>query len=834
LNDCLQTGPSLLNDLTAILLRFRLHRVALTGDIEKAFLNVRLDEKDRDFTKFLWLSDPSDPESQFNVYRFKSVLFGAVSSPFILNAVVKTHLESKASIPTSSDLQRNIYVDNVVSGVDNNAEAVTYYNEANTLMKSCGFNLRAWSSNSHEVCTLADKANTLNRDTNVNVLGIRWKVDSDELCYPTRVNDRLYDNPVTKRTIVQDTASLYDPLGYLSPIHIKAKLLIQLLWKQKLGWDDKLSDDMTQKWEEISNDIMEAANTKFKRRYFNSDSKIKECELHVFGDASNKAYGAAVYLRHNNETSLVMAKSRVAPLKPEITLPRYQTTSIRIGCIEGHDLVTRGVTARHFAEHSNLWWSGPPWLKKGDWPVCELFDSAVNHVPITDIEPIAPITDITQVHGESEQFSNAKNPTVELGEIPPTGIQYIINADNVSSLNKLLRISAYVLRFISNMKRDKERNIDPLTAHEIQQAERMWVRDIQREQFQAEIRSIQRKHGKLGHLTKQLKLFVDDESILRCGGRLHNAPLDFITKFPVLLPTGHRFTELVITNAHAQVLHSGLQATITHIRQRFWIARIRQVVKALLRKCVTCIKVSGSHYRPPVSAPLQSCRVNSTPPFTVTGVDFTGALYVRSSQNTKETKAYVCLFTCAVTRAIHLELVPNLSTKSFLYAFCRFAARRSIPSIMISDNASTYLSASNEIRKLFYSPEVKTYLANNRIQWRFIPKRAPWFGGFWERLIGLTKTAIKKVLGRSFVTYDELNTILVEIESVLNERPLTYVSSDKEDPTPLTPSHLLHGRSLTCVPYRIIDDDEFGDPTFGNQMDIEKRHAHLSKLLEHF
>ncbi|XP_006816814.1 uncharacterized protein LOC102806523 [Saccoglossus kowalevskii] len=150
----LQTGPSLLNDLTAILLRFCLHRVALTGDIEKAFLNVRLNEKDRDFTKFLWLSDPSDPESQFNVYRFTSVLFGAVSSHFILNAFVKTHLESNASISTSSDLQQNIYVDNVVSDVDNNAEAVNYYNEANTLMKSCGFNLHAWSSNSDEVCTL--------------------------------------------------------------------------------------------------------------------------------------------------------------------------------------------------------------------------------------------------------------------------------------------------------------------------------------------------------------------------------------------------------------------------------------------------------------------------------------------------------------------------------------------------------------------------------------------------------------------------------------------------------------------------------------------------------
>ncbi|XP_070546926.1 uncharacterized protein [Ptychodera flava] len=138
LNDCLQTGPPLLNDLSSILLRFRVHDIALSSDIEKAFLNVRLDENDRKFTKFLWLSDPSDPESPFKVYRFKTVLFGAVCSPFILNAVVKTHLESNNNTPIAADLKDNIYVDNVISGVNNTTEATKYYTDANSLMKSAG------------------------------------------------------------------------------------------------------------------------------------------------------------------------------------------------------------------------------------------------------------------------------------------------------------------------------------------------------------------------------------------------------------------------------------------------------------------------------------------------------------------------------------------------------------------------------------------------------------------------------------------------------------------------------------------------------------------------
>ncbi|XP_077869796.1 uncharacterized protein LOC144362083 [Saccoglossus kowalevskii] len=236
------------------------------------------------------------------------------------------------------------------------------------------------------------------------------------------------------------------------------------------------------------------------------------------------------------------------------------------------------------------------------------------------------------------------------------------------------------------------------------------------------------------------------------------------------------------------------------------------------------------NYPNPTTAALQSFRVNITPPFTITGVDFTGALYVKSPTNNRESKAYDCLFTCAV----HLELVPDLTTRTFLNAFRRFAARRSLPTTMVSDNASTNLSAADELRILFDSPEIKTYLTNTRATWKFIPKRTPWFGGFWERLIGITKNAIKKVLGRSYITFDELRTLLTEVENVLNDRPLTYVSSDLEDNAPLSPSHLLHGRPLTSLPHIPADEDELVDPTFGNHNDLNKRYAYLPRLHARF
>ena len=193
---------------------------------------------------------------------------------------------------------------------------------------------------------------------------------------------------------------------------------------------------------------------------------------------------------------------------------------------------------------------------------------------------------------------------------------------------------------------------------------------------------------------------------------------------------------------------------------------------------------------------------------------------------------YVCLFTCGVTRAVHLEIVSDLSVETFLQALRRFVARRSLPRVMLSDNASTYEAAANELEKLINSDKMSESLCTMGIKWQFIPKRAPWYGGFWERLIGLTKTALRKILGRAFVTLPILQTLIVEIEAVLNDRPITYVASDLNDLEPLTPSHLLYGRRITTLPHKIMDD-EVDDPTYGAPI-VREMAKRQSQLLHHF
>ena len=240
----------------------------------------------------------------------------------------------------------------------------------------------------------------------------------------------------------------------------------------------------------------------------------------------------------------------------------------------------------------------------------------------------------------------------------------------------------------------------------------------------------------------------------------------------------------------------------------------------------------GKPYKAPDPPPLPKARVGEPRPFAVTGVDFTGTLYVKNSSG--EQKAYICLFTCASTRAVHLEIVTDLSADTFLLGFRRFAARRSLPSLMLSDNASTYLAVAEDLKILFESNDVQEALGRQSVNWRFIPKRAPWYGGFWERLIGLTKQAVKKTLGRTLISLDQLQTVVVEIESMLNDRPLTYVSSDLLDPQPMTPSHLLYGRRIQQAPHPIADQEELADPSVVHGKDLRKQVDKLTQLIEHF
>ena len=459
---------------------------------------------------------------------------------------------------------------------------------------------------------------------------------------------------------------------------------------------------------------------------------------------------------------------------------------------------------------STNWKHGPSWIISQDlWP---------------SWDPTEVL--LTQLQTESDEQDSQTNP-----QKPPADFLKVMDVSKYSSLGKLLAVTAYVLRFIDIIKGLNSIKAKHLTPSELTKANLKWLHTIQHEIFSAELTNLQSRSRRLP-LVRHLRLFLDKDQLIRCGGRIHNAPLSELARFPYLLPPKHQFTNLVILQAHIDQHHSGVNSTLTVIRQRYWIPSGRQRVRSILRKCVTCRKTVGKPYTIPDPPPLLKCRVNKAQPFEVTGVDFTGALYVRNCE--MEQKVYICLFTCAVSRAIHLEVVMDLSMECFLYAFRRFASRRSTPRLMLSDNASTYLAAAEELQNLLSSAALAENLSRRGIEWRFIPKRAPWFGGFWERLIALTKAALKKTLGRTHATLESLRTIVVEVEAVLNNRPLTHVSSDISDPVAITPSHLLYGRPIVTLPHHNVEVDEVDDPTYGETTEIQRRAKVQALLLQHF
>ena len=333
------------------------------------------------------------------------------------------------------------------------------------------------------------------------------------------------------------------------------------------------------------------------------------------------------------------------------------------------DLLTRGVRTDALIA-SELWNNGPTWLTNQDsWPQWN-----PKTVLLQTIVPEDPPTD----HDDSPP-----NETSQSTLPSHIAIGNVINLNNYSDLKRILRTTAWLFRFVNVLRKRQTNKSSTLSASEVIHAKNVWIREIQSQSYLHELANLQNKTASRLSLVRQLRLFLLDDNIIRCGGRIHNAPVPFTTKFPVLLPPNNHFTTLVVNDAHERSLHSGLNHTLTHVRQHYWIPQARQFIKKLLRHCVTCRKVNGKPYKAPDPPPL-----------------------------------------------------PTMIT--------------------------------------------------------------------------------------------------VEIEAVLNDRPLTYVSSEIDDAEPLTPSHLLYGRRITNLPHplqEVICDD----PTYNSgTSQIEDQAKRRNKLVQHF
>ena len=817
LNECLYRGPILLQNLTGILLRFRLHRIAMVADIEKAFLQIGLQENARDVTRFFWLRDKNKLQIENNtqMYRFCRVPFGVISSPFLLAATIDHHLQ-KSNSSIGQQIRDDIYVDNVITGTNSVREAIELYNVSKTLFRGAAMNLRDWLSNSSEVMEEIPMADRCHRE-NMKVLGLNWTIQNDSLA----INSHLKDDVMrSKRTVLQGIASIYDPLGLYSPVTLRGKLFLQELWNQRLSWDEHLSEENKCQWNTIQEDLKQLEISQFPRYIGLEPTNKSDNQLLVFCDTSKSAYATAVYLLQDNikqrRVDLVFSKTRLVPNK-QITIPRLELLAALIGArclkfvekelkieisqkhmwidsqcvlnwinsqkplrtfvenrvkeikedksIQYHyistkenpaDIACRGKSTVEL-QQEKLWWHGPDWLIQPNksWPQWKYDTSG------TQKDDIA-----AETASEVKKTKVMYEAKLVAGEGPTeTGTPFSIDINRFSLLTKLWRVTALVIRYIRKLR--KETDITgPLDASEIANAEKIWTTYIQQTKYSKVVDSIEEK--KPNNLVSQLGLYLDMNGHIRCRGRLENADICEGAKHPILLPRDHRYTALVIQMYHEKAFHTGCSQTLSLIRNKFWIPQGRAAVRRVLEKCVVCRRHEGGPYKMPLMPPIPTERVSASAPFTYTGLDYFGPLFIKTKGGSQ--KVWVCLYTCLVIRAVHLELMYDMTAHQFLLGLRRFIAQHGKPSKIISDNAAQFKLASDTIDKIWgkilTEDDTVSYIANENIRWTFTVELAPWMGGYYERLVGIVKRSLRKAIGKLHLRGEQLLTVLKEAEGL--------------------------------------------------------------------
>lgn len=840
LNDALEMGPNLLPELLSLMLRFRQHPLAIIGDIRQAFLQLTLHQKDRNLTRFLWYQCLQHEDGSYTLtdevvtYRFTRLPFGLTCSPFLLSATLRElAIIHEGEFPQAAALiNDHMFMDDFVAAVETDNNVISLYYQLVGLMKKIEMPMARWATNSQQ---LKDIWTAEGRDIKqqAQVLGIDWNTELDTFNFDHRdVTDKVADGPTTKRHLLRAAATFYDPLGLASPTSVVAKILFQDTWCRGIGWDELLPHDLGVRWRYWISTLTSLSSFNIPRcvRIMHS----KGSQVHVFCDASERAYGAALYVRnpmdHDATVQLMCSKNRLAPLK-RVTLPRlellaallgarllryfcqatdYPVTDatlwsdslVTLGWIRGDpnnwktfvcnrvteiqtstapsqwrhcpgrtnpaDCLSRGLTADKLASFS-LWWKGPVWLAQP--PDCWPHDTNV-------LDPTLP------------EAKKTVNQVLTVSLFEP-----LLQISRFSSLWKVLHITALVIRFIHILKRN-ERPPAGLTASEIHKARMYWIRAVQLECFPEEVSHL--KRGVLVLRTSKIACFNPymEDGLIRLGGRLQFSRLTPNEKHPIILDGSHHFTKLLIMQTHVQLHHLGVHIVLTELRQQFWILRARQAIRKVLHDCMPC-KIARNRHADALEAPLPADRVQPTKPFSHIGIDFAGPLYIRSGGTAK--KAYILLITCSATRALHLELTTDLSTDRFLMALQRFVGRRGLPHTIYSDNGQTFHAANKELKEfgsVLLDPRTHQYLAHHNVTWKFIPPRAAWWGGWWERMVGSVKRCLRKTLGKLQTDEEQTNTLLVSIEAALNSRPLTKA----DDQNTLTPAHFLTGERLTTIP----------------------------------
>lgn len=551
--------------------------------------------------------------------------------------------------------------------------------------------------------------------------------------------------------------------------------------------------------------------------------EFTEMEYILWIDSSPALY----WLRKDPSSLKVFIANRVASIQRNTDLKCWKYVNTKDNPA---DLLSRGVKPSDLAGNK-LWLHGPEWLSKptSEWPA-EQFPLSMPvgidlELRVHTISEFKGGLDIGRQSADREQMDRV--PILEY----------------TNNLEHALRIFSFVIRYANALhdkykpptrnRRSAKLRIEPPTGKERAWAMRYFIKKAQEEHFKAELSALQRKE-KIPDKSKlePLKPILDENGIIRVGGRLDRANLTYERKHPPVVPRGSRLAWLIMDQAHRRCAHGGVQVTAYYVRQNFWIPRLRDELKNFTKKCVICVRQSQVCAEQ-LMGELPADRIRPGKAFVATGVDYAGPFQVKYMDKTGQTiilhKSWIAIFVCMKTRAIHIDLVTDLTSASFIAFFEQFLARRGRCERMFSDNGTSFIGAEKEIARAYAKWQADgtvDRIANKGTEWTFMTPAAPHQGGIYEAAVKSMKYHLKRIIGARIMEYQQFVTMLAGIEAILNSRPITPLSDDPDDLQALTPGHFLVSEPLIPPPpFKYVNEND----EIGRRLWIERQ-----KMTEHF